>query len=348
MSGQIQQLNDRSRQIFQDLVETYLATGDPVGSRTLSRARSVGLSPASIRNIMADLEDIGLLYSPHTSAGRLPTEAGLRLFVDGMLEIGDLGDTERQAIEARCTAAGRDLDEVLNEATHLLSGLSQCAGLVMAPRIEAALKHIEFIYLSPGKALVVVVHQDNTVENRVIDVPAGMTPSTLTQASNYLSSRVAGRTIREARDDIQKELAERRAQLDELTAHVVEAGIAIKSGGSGDEATFIVRGHANLLSNIRALEDLERLRQLFEDLEKKRDLSQLLDLVGDAEGVRIFIGSENQLFGLSGSSLIISPYMNSQQKVVGVLGVVGPTRINYARIIPMVDYTARVVGKILE
>jgi heat-inducible transcriptional repressor len=193
-----------------------------------------------------------------------------------------------------------------------------------------------------------VVHQDNTVENRVIDVPAGMTPSMLTQASNYLSSRVAGRTIREARDDVQKELAERRAQLDELTAHVVEAGIAIKSGAFSDEATFIVRGHANLLSNVRALEDLERLRQLFEDLEKKRDLSQLLDLVGDAEGVRIFIGSENQLFGLSGSSLIISPYMNSQQKVVGVLGVVGPTRINYARIVPMVDYTARVVGKILE
>jgi heat-inducible transcriptional repressor len=348
MTGQIQQLNDRSRQIFQDLVETYLATGEPVGSRTLSKARGVSLSPASVRNIMADLEDSGLLYSPHTSAGRLPTEAGLRLFVDGMLEIGDLGDTERQAIEARCTAAGRDLEDVLSEATHMLSGLSQCAGLVMAPRIEAALKHIEFIYLSPGKALVVVVHQDNTVENRVIDVPAGMTPSMLTQASNYLSSRVAGRTIREARDDVQKELAERRAQLDELTAHVVEAGIAIKSGAFSDEATFIVRGHANLLSNVRALEDLERLRQLFEDLEKKRDLSQLLDLVGDAEGVRIFIGSENQLFGLSGSSLIISPYMNSQQKVVGVLGVVGPTRINYARIVPMVDYTARVVGKILE
>jgi heat-inducible transcriptional repressor len=348
MTGQIEKLNDRSRQIFQDLVETYLATGEPVGSRTLSKAPGVGLSPASIRNIMADLEDSGLLYSPHTSAGRLPTEAGLRLFVDGMLEIGDLGDTERQAIEARCNAAGRGLDDVLSEATQMLSGLSQCAGLVMAPKVEASLKHIEFIHLNPGKALVVVVHQDNTVENRVIDVPAGMTPSTLTQASNYLSSRVAGRTIREAKDDIQKELAERRAQLDELTAHVVEAGIALKSGGAGDEATIIVKGHANLLSNVRALEDLERLRQLFEDLEKKRDLSQLLGLVGDADGVRIFIGAENQLFGLSGSSLIISPYMNSQQKVVGVLGVVGPTRINYARIVPMVDYTARVVGKILE
>lgn len=348
MAGLTEQLNDRSRQIFQDLVETYLKTGTPVGSRTLSRAPGVNLSPASVRNIMADLEDIGLLYSPHTSAGRVPTEAGLRLFVDGLLEIGDLGAGERKEIQSRCQAAGRNLDEVLSEATQMLSGLSHCAGLVMAPKAESTLKHIEFVYLSPGKALVVVVDSDNMVENRMIDVPSGMTPATLAQASNYLSSRVAGRTLSEAREEIQNELSQRRAELDELTAQLVEAGIAVKSGSSIDDATLIVRGHANLLSDVRALEDLEHIRRLFEDLENKKDLSSLLDLVRDADGVRIFIGSENKLFGLSGSSLIVSPYMNSNQKVVGVLGVVGPTRINYARIIPMVDYTARVVGQILE
>lgn len=347
-AGLIEQLNDRSRQIFHELVETYLETGEPVGSRTLARLTEIGLSPASIRNIMADLEDIGLLYAPHTSAGRVPTEAGLRLFVDGLLEIGDLGQNERSEIETRCAAAGRNLDDVLSEATQLLSGLSHCAGLVMAPKTEGTLKHIEFVYLSPGKALTVVVNQDNLVENRVIDIPAGMTPANLAQASNYLSSRVAGRTIKEAAEEIRAELASKRAELDELTARVVEAGIATKVGNQADTATLIVSGHANLLNDVKAVEDLERIRKLFEDLENKKDLSQLLDLVGDAEGVRIFIGSENKLFGLSGSSLIVSPYTNSQQKVVGVLGVVGPTRIDYARIIPMVDYTAKVVGKILE
>lgn len=342
---QIGTLNDRSRAIFRSIVEAYLGHGDPVGSRTISRLPGIDLSAASVRNVMSDLEEAGLIASPHTSAGRVPTELGLRLFVDGLLEIGDLSEQERASIDSQCAARGRRREDVLEEAIGLLSGLSHCAGLVLAPRSEAPVRQIEFVHLSPGRALVVLVMHDGTVENRVIDLPAGMPPTALKRASNYLTARLGGRGFREAREAIEAELRARQAELDALAQKVVEAGLATWSGD--DQPSLIVRGRANLLEDVRAMEDLERVRKLFEDLESKRELVSLLDSTREAEGVKIFIGSENKLFSLSGSSLVVAPYLEGDGKIVGVIGVIGPTRINYGRIIPMVDYTARVIGKLL-
>ena len=344
------QLDQRSRDIFRRLVETYLDTGEPVGSRSISRLLPVNLSPASVRNVMSDLETLGLIFSPHTSAGRLPTEQGLRLFVDSMLEIGDLPDVDRARIEAQVAGSNRyrNLEDLLTEASNLLSGLSQCAGVVVTPKADMRLKHIEFVSLEPTKALVVLVGADGAVENRVVDLPPGLPPSTLTEASNFLNARLAGRTLDEVKALVQEEVETKRAEVDVLTRGVIEAGLATWSDDrAGDGKTLIVRGRSNLLEDTAALGDLERIRMLFDDLENKKELIRLLGLAESAQGVRIFIGSENKLFSLSGSSLVVAPYRDSRQKIVGVLGVIGPTRLNYARIIPMVDYTARVVGRIL-
>jgi heat-inducible transcriptional repressor len=339
-------LNERSREILRLIVDAYVETGEPIGSRTLSRKMGMELSPATIRNAMADLEDLGLLMAPHTSAGRLPTEQGLRLYVHGLLEHGDLTRDEQEKIDSQCAALGRSVPEVLEEATSLLSDLSSCAGLVVAPKHEEALKHIEFVALGPGRALVVLVTQSGQVENRIIDVPVGLPPSSLVEASNFLSARLLGRSLIEARKGVRQELDEQRAQLDALTSRLVETGLATWSGGERGGA-LIVRGQSQLLSDVQVVEDLERVRLLFTALERKEALSRLLDLADKAEGVQIFIGSESELFGLSGCSMVIAPYSNSQQQIVGAIGVIGPTRIDYARIIPMVDYTAKVVGRIL-
>lgn len=344
------ELNQRSREIFRRIVETFLETGDPVGSRTVSRVLPITLSPASIRNVMSDLEHLGLLYAPHTSAGRLPTELGLRMFVDGLLEVGDLSEEERAQIETQLSgsASDRSVEDMLAEVSRTLSGLSHCAGVVTAPKEDnAALKHMEFVSVGPGRALVVLVNEDGGVENRVIEAPAGITPSALAEASNFLNARLRGRTMDEARAEILEDISARRSELDALSARIIEAGLATWGGGDSDDKTLIVRGQARLLEDLTAVEDLERIRQLFDDLESKRDLIRLLDLAREAEGVRIFIGSETQLFSLSGSALIVSPYMNARQKIVGVIGVIGPTRLNYARVIPMVDYTARLMGRLL-
>ena len=342
----IQELNERSREIFRHIVETYVATGAPVGSRLLSKRLDNRLSPASIRNVMADLEESGLLYAPHTSAGRLPTQAGLRMFVDGLMEFGALSQDERENIEGRCAANGRGVQDVLQEATGILSGLSQCAGLVMAPKQDVALRQVEFVDLGGGRALVVLVTEGGAVENRVIDLPLGLPPSALQQAANYLSARLRGRTMVEAKAAIGLELQERKAELDELTTKVVEAGLAIWSG-TGGKSTLIVRGQARLLEDVSAVGDLERIKQLFEELEQQQELLNLIDLTHGGEGVRIFIGSENKLFSLTGCSLIVAPFQNSRQQVVGAIGVIGPTRLNYARIVPMVDFTAQVIGKLI-
>jgi heat-inducible transcriptional repressor len=344
----LQKLNDRSRTIFRQIVESYLATGDPVGSRNLARNLPMTLSPASIRNVMSDLEHLGYIYAPHTSAGRLPTEAGLRLFVDGLLEIGDLTDEERRQIEAQIgVKREKSLQQVLSEAGEMISGLSHCAGLVISDRQIGKLKHIEFLQLEPGKALVILVGDDQSVENRVINLPAGLPPSSLTEAANYLNARIRGLTLGEAKTRVEAELASAKAELDALTQKIVEAGLATWSGALGEQKSLIVRGQANLLKDVDGLEHLARIRQLFDDLEAKRELVQLLGLAERGEGVHIFIGSENKLFSLSGSSLIVAPFQDKQRQIVGVLGVIGPTRLNYARIIPMVDYTARLVGRLL-
>jgi heat-inducible transcriptional repressor len=342
----ISDLNARSREIFRIIVDGYVQTGEPIGSRTLSRLLTDNLSPATIRNVMADLEEAGLLYAPHTSAGRLPTEAGLRFFVDGLLELGNLAEAERSSIESLCAARGRSLPQALEEATQALSGLSRCAGLVVVPKQDRPLKHIEFVPLGPGRALVVLVTEDGLVENRVVEVPLGLPPSALISANNYLNARLVGRTVEEARIDIEAEIASNRAQLDELTSRVVATGLASWSGGDG-ERSLIVRGQANLLDDITAVADLERLRSLFELLETRETMLRLLDASKRGDGVQIFIGAQSHLFGLAGCSLIIAPYQNSREEIVGAIGVIGPTRINYARIIPMVDYTAKVISRLI-
>lgn len=345
-------LNDRSREIFRQIVDTYIITGEPVGSATLARQLQISLSPASVRNVMADLEDSGLIYSPYTSAGRVPTDVGLRLFVDGMLEVGNLSKKERNEIEIKCRNNGQPLDEMLVQATSMLSGLSHCASVVMAPKKDKPLKHIEFVQIAPGRALVVMVSEGDDIENRVIDIPPGITSAALIQAANYINAKLIGRSFEEAQEQIQKEIKIHQAELDSLTQGIVEQGLAVWSGTKKDASkltreSLIVRGHANLLEDLEAAEDLERIRLLFSDLERKKDLIDLLGLAKEADGVRIFIGSENNLFSLSGSSVIAAPYMDEKNNLLGVIGVIGPTRLNYARIIPMVDYTAKIIGKIL-
>jgi len=341
-------LADRPREIFRSLVEAFLASGEPVGSRTLSQLLPITLSPASIRNVMADLEAMGLLYAPHTSAGRVPTERGLRLFVDGLLEIGELAPAERATIEARITGTDRRMDDVLTQATTLLSGLSHCAGLLVAAKQDSVLKHVDFLSVAPGKALVVMVAEDGQVENRLINTPIGLPPSAFSEASNYLNARLRGRTLDAARSIVMAELESERAELDALTAKIVAEGLATLAGPADtDEKVLIVRGTSHLLETMEAQSDLERIRTLFDDIEQKNDLIRLLELAKEGDGVRIFIGSENRLFSLSGSSIIAAPYANAQGKVVGVIGVLGPTRLNYGRIIPMVDHTAKVIGRLL-
>ncbi|MBM3643005.1 MAG: heat-inducible transcriptional repressor HrcA [Alphaproteobacteria bacterium] len=341
----VAELNDRAREVLKQVVEAYVATGEPVGSRTLTRRLVEGLSPATIRNIMADLQDLGLLYSPHTSAGRLPTDAGLRLFVNGLLEVGNLADDERLTIEARCAAVGRSMTEALEQATSLLSGLSGCAGMVLAPKTEQPLKHIEFVPLGPGRALVVTVTQGGHVENRMIETPLGMPPSALVEAGNYLNARLAGRTFDDARAAIHEDLRLKRAELDERTTRVIESGIASWAGEPG--GALIVRGQARLLQDITAIEDLDRIRLLFEALERGESFMRLLDLANTAPGVQIFIGTDNPLFAHSGCSMVVAPFRDSREKIVGAIGVIGPTRLNYARIIPLVDFTARTVGRLV-
>jgi heat-inducible transcriptional repressor len=339
-----QGFTDRPREVFRHLVETFLASGEPVGSRTLSQLLPQALSPASIRNVMADLESMGLLYAPHTSAGRVPTEKGLRLFVDGLLEIGELAPDERIAIEARMSGSGRGIEDLLAQATQSLSGLSRCAGLMVTTKQDAPLKHVEFVAVAPGKALVIMVSEDGQVENRIIETPAGLPVSALIEAGNYLGARLRGRTIDDARAEILAELDGEKLELDALTAKVVAEGLATLAG---PEKLLIVRGTSHLLDSMAAQADIERIRTLFEDIERKADLIRLLELAKLGDGVRIFIGSENRLFSLSGSSIVAAPYANAAGKIVGVIGVLGPTRLNYGRIIPMVDHTAKVIGRLL-
>jgi len=350
----ITELSDRSRAIFRQIVDAYVETGEPVGSRKISRLLDQSLSPASIRNVMADLEELGLLYAPHTSAGRIPTDQGLRFYVDGLLETGRVSIDDRSMIDSQCAGVGRSVEEVLGDASSALSGLSRYAGLVMAPKTERPFKQVEFVPLGPGRALVVVVTDNGMVENRVINLPVGVDVSALVEAGNYLTARLGGQSLIEAAETIEQEIAAERGELDDLTKRVVQAGLATWAGDvDRDEGVLIVRGQANLLDDVTNLSDLERIRALFQALETKRTLLKLIGSVRDADGMQIFIGAENKLFGMSGCSIVVAPYGTgnlegeSGGQVVGAVGVIGPTRMNYARIIPMVDYTARVVSRLL-
>ncbi|MEX3010964.1 heat-inducible transcriptional repressor HrcA [Hoeflea sp. TYP-13] len=344
-------LDDRTREIFRSIVELYLDSGDPVGSRNLSRVLPMALSPASVRNVMSDLEELGLIYAPHISAGRLPTQQGLRFFVDAFMESGDLSSEERDMIERQVSSVERNqsVENLLTEASQLLSGLSRGAGLVITNKNDAVIKHIEFVRLEPTRALVVLVGDNDQVENRIIDLPAGVTASQLTEAANFLNAHLAGHTLAELRGELKKLKNDVSRELDVLSQTLVERGVAIWSGSAdGQPARLIVRGRANLLDTISDIEEMERLRLLFDDLEKKDGLIELLDLAEEGSGVRIFIGSENKLFSLSGSSLIVAPYRDSDDRVIGAVGVIGPTRLNYARIVPMVDYTAQMVSRMIR
>ena len=341
------ELDARARSVFRGIVESYLDTGSPVGSRTLSQSSGLGLSAASIRNTMADLAALGLLDSDHISAGRKPTDMGLRLFVDGLLEIGDLSKAERKSINAQIAADERDPEHVLNMASGALSGLAGGAGLVLAPSYQSALRHVEFVNLDGMQALAVIVFEDGHVENRLMALPAGVLPSSLERAGNYLSTRLRGRTLDDARAGILSEINAGKAALDAAAQGLISAGMADWSGHMGQKRSLIVRGRSRLLDNLDAQTDLERVQRLFEDLERKEEMIALLDRAETADGVKIFIGAENPLFSLSGSSVVVAPYKDEKQNIIGAVGVIGPTRLNYARVIPMVDYTAQLVGRLL-
>jgi heat-inducible transcriptional repressor len=341
-------MNDRSREVFRLLVESYLETGEPMGSRTLTRSLTEKVSAATIRNVMQDLEHLGLLDSPHVSAGRIPTQQGLRLFVDGLLEVGDLSSDERKQIESSMTSDENEIGTVLDQAGSLLSGLTHGASVVLAPKSETPIKHIEFVSLSSERALVVLVMADGQVENRVFTPPPGQTPSSMREAANFVNSVVAGHTLSELRGVLFREIEKHRMELDRLAQSLIKEGVANWSSDTGTDARLIVRGRSNLIEDASTQQDLERIKELFDDLEQKKEITEFLSLSEQGEGVRIFIGSENKLFSLSGSSLVVSPYMNADRKVIGAVGVIGPTRLNYGRIVPIVDYTAQLMGRMLS
>lgn len=340
-------LNDRSREVFRRVVEAFLASGDPVGSRTLTRAMSEKLSAATIRNVMQDLEYIGLLDSPHISAGRIPTELGLRLFVDSLLEVGSVAEADRAMLDQGIDPAGQDVTSLLDHIGAALSGLTRSASVVLAPKLDTAIRHIEFVPLSPDRTLVVLVFVDGRVENRIFTPPPGQTPSSLREAANYLNAHAEGRTLPDLRQRLRDDMIRRRQEIDSLADALITAGLALWDKPEGQGERLIVRGRANLIDE-SAQADLDRIRVLFDDLEQKRDIVEFLELTESGDGMRIFIGSENKLFSLSGSALVVSPYMNADQKIIGAIGVIGPTRLNYGRIVPIVDYTAQLVGRLLS
>ena len=341
------EMDARSREVFQRVVESYLSSGEPMGSNTLTQHMTQPVSAATIRNVMKDLELLGLLDSPHTSAGRQPTELGLRMFVDGILEVGEPDEATQRKISATMDE-NDNITGMLDRMSSALSGLTRGASLVLAPKKSSPIKHIEFVSLATDRALVVLVFANGEVENRVFRPPLGQTPSQMREAVNFLNAIGQGRTLQELKSTIVTEIKKHRYELDVLTTGLVEAGVAVMQDAGGDNERLIVRGRSNLLENAGTAEDLERVRVLFDDLERKRDIAEFLQLTDEGEGVRIFIGSENKLFSLSGSSLVVSPYMNADQKVVGAIGVIGPTRLNYGRIVPIVNYTAQMVGRVLS
>ena len=338
-------MNTRSREVFRLVVEGYLENGEPMGSRTLTRTLTEKVSAATVRNVMQDLEYLGLLDSPHISAGRIPTQMGLRMFVDGLLEIGEMNVVDREKLNATVADTAQDVDGMLDQIGSALSGITQGASLVLTPKQQAPIKHIEFVSLAEDRALVVLVFANGQVENRLFTPPPGQTPSSMREAANFLNALIEGRTLSDLQGAVKTEIAARRQEIDTLAHDLVESGLAVWQNKGDRHERLLVRGRANLLDGDAEEADLTRIRTLFDDLERKRDIAEFLELTEDGEGVRIFIGSENKLFSLTGSSLVVSPYMNADRKIVGAVGVIGPTRLNYGRIVPIVDYAAQLVGK---
>lgn len=344
----IHDLNDRAQAILRYVIDTYMETGEPVGSRTIARHLEVTLSPATIRNVMADLEESGLLYAPHTSAGRLPTAQGLRLYIDGLMEMGNLSAEDRLAIEAQCVSHGSSVTNVLERATSMLSGLSSAASLIIAPKTDKPVKHMQFVRLDSGRVLIVMVLQDNSVENRVMDIPPDVNDYTLTTASNFINRHISGKTLGEAQNTIRENIATNKAELDQITADLIHRGLAMAPTVEDFSGNIIIRGQSRLLEDVKAIEDLEKARQLLAALEEQETMMRLLEATQGADGVQIYIGTENTLFDHSGWSMVVSPYKTPENRIIGAIGVIGPTRLNYKRIIPLVDYTSRVMTRLLE
>lgn len=343
----IPELNERSREIFRLIVDAFLETGDPVGSQTLSREKHLNLSSASIRHVMADLEALGLLAAPHTSAGRLPTQAGLRLYVDGLMQLGPLSREDKAKISTTCEMQDLPIDRIYDRASSLLSGLSSCASLVIAPKQDKPVRQIQFMALEPGKVLAIIVSYDGLVENRILNVPLDVNASMLEQASNFLTSKLSGKTFSQTRAELIQDIEQQKVALDTLTAELIKQGLALPQSGRS-EGYIVVRGQSRLLEDLKAVEDLERARELFEALEEQETLLQMLDHTREAEGIQVFIGSENRVFQSQAWSTVLSPYRDSENQLVGVIGVIGPTRLNYGRIVPIVDYTAKVMERLLS
>jgi heat-inducible transcriptional repressor len=343
MAQPIGELTHRMRDIFGLVVEAYLERGLPIGSKALSG--NISLSPASIRGVMQELEERGLLTHPHTSAGRIPTESGLRLFVDGIMQAATPDLRERREIE-RQIARDQPIEDALAAASAALSGLSQAAGVVLAPKRELRLKQLSFVQLNATRALAILVGADGTVENRIVSLDGTTTSSALTEVSNFINERLAGLTLAEAETRLRAEIREHKEAIDSAAAELVASGLAAWSQDHARRPVLIVRGHANLIDT-SAAEDLERVRRLLDELEEAQEIASLLESARDAPGCRIFIGSENRMFALSGSSVIAAPYRGSQGEVVGVVGVIGPTRLNYARVVPMVDFTAKALTRLM-
>ncbi len=341
-------MSDRTREVFRRVVEGYLDSGDPVGSRTLTRSMSEKVSAATVRNVMQDLEFLGLLDSPHVSAGRIPTQAGLRMFVDSLLEVGSVAREDQERIDATLGSNDQDVSSLLDQVGAALSGITRGASLVLAPKREAPIRHIEFVSLASDRALVVLVFADGQVENRIFQPPPGQTPASMREAANFLNALAEGKTLTELRKTITSDIAHRRQEIDVLARDLVESGVALWENAGESSERLIVRGRSNLIEGVADAAEIDRIRSLFDDLERKRDIAEFLGLAETGEGVRIFIGSENKLFSLSGSSLVVSPYMNADRKIIGAVGVIGPTRLNYGRIVPIVDYTAQLVGRLVS
>ncbi len=345
MSQPVHEMTDRARDVFRIVVESYIGSGQPIGSRTISKLGGLSLSPASIRNVMQDLEELGLLAAPHTSAGRMPTETGLRLFVDGMMQVAEPTADERSAIEARATAGG-PIEEALASTSAALSGLSACAGVVLVPGREFRLRQFSFVPLSETQALGVLVGDDSSVENRIVDIPRGTSASVLIEAANFITSRLIGLTLAEAVLRLSREIARERAALDAASADLVNRGIAVWATDPAQRSVLIVRGASNLIDDTTAA-DLDRVRQLLDEIEGKEDIASLLEGVRASSASKVFIGAENKLFALSGSSVIAAPWHGRDGRVLGVVGVIGPTRLNYARVVPMVDFTAQTLTRLM-
>ena len=341
------ELSHRSKQIFKSVVETYLETGSPSGSETILKKGLIDLSSSSIRSILAELQKEGFLYAPHTSSGRLPTDKGMRLFVDGLLEFGRLSKNEQENIKQQCVSKGASFQDVLEEASKLISGLSNHAGIVVAPKFQNKIKHIEFIRLNNSQVMSIIASINGQIENRIINEKGLYSDNTLKEISNYLNSKYTNKNIDEIKKNIKDDIKNSKGRLEVLSKNLVKKGILELEPNTENPYIFL-HGQSSLLGDEIISKDLDQIRKLFDEIENKNTFVNILENTNAAKGVQIFIGSQNFLFKHSGLSMVMAPYKNKAQEIIGAIGVVGPTRLNYSRIVPLVDYTSKIIGKVLS